>query len=231
MHGGESDGRWRVTVLYLWRVKGFGVLRAIHRMGFDRFFLHRTHDILFHKSLGTGSGKSFTPGDANPNVWGLLVVLDKEADLEKFDLSKVPRTWRKFAIAEKRIVMTPISSHGKWAGREPFQSDSSLRHEGKVAAITRARIKLRMNFLFWSSVPPVADSLHNQDGVEMAIGIGEAPIGLQGTFSIWRDAHVLRQFAYKGQPHASAIEATNLHQWYGEELFARFAVLEERGSI
>jgi hypothetical protein len=203
-------------------------------MGFDRFFLKRNHSVVFHKSLGTGLGKSFTPRDANPHVWGLLVVLDKGADLEsleRFDLSRTPRLWRKFVIAEKRIVMSPMSSHGKWAGFEPFHSDSSLRHEGKIAAITRARIKWRKNFLFWSSVPPVVESLHNQNGVEMAIGIGEAPIGLQGTFSIWRDANSLREFAYKEHPHASAIEATQRHRWYGEELFARFAVLEERGSI
>jgi hypothetical protein len=64
-----------------------------------------------------------------------------------------------------------------------------------------------------------------------AIGIGEAPIGLQGTFSLWSSAASLRDFAYKGKAHQVAIEQTKQFNWYSEELFARFEVLELRGSI
>jgi hypothetical protein len=73
--------------------------------------------------------------------------------------------------------------------------------------------------------------LHQSPGLLNAIGIGEAPIGLQGTFSIWKDAASLRDFAYKGQAHSEAIRATSANQWYSEELFARFAVIEERGLL
>jgi hypothetical protein len=73
--------------------------------------------------------------------------------------------------------------------------------------------------------------LHQSPGLLNAIGIGEAPIGLQGTFSIWQDAASLRDFAYKGQAHSEAIRATSANQWYSEELFARFAVIEERGLL
>jgi hypothetical protein len=65
----------------------------------------------------------------------------------------------------------------------------------------------------------------------MAIGIGEAPIGLQGTFSLWNNAADLRTFAYKGEAHIKAIADTEKFQWYAEELFARFSVREERGSM
>jgi hypothetical protein len=64
-----------------------------------------------------------------------------------------------------------------------------------------------------------------------AIGIGEAPIGLQGTFSLWKSAADLRTFAYKGEAHTKAIADTEKFQWYAEELFARFSVREERGSM
>ena len=57
------------------------------------------------------------------------------------------------------------------------------------------------------------------------------PIGLQGTFSVWKDAASLRDFAYKGKAHSEAIKATSAQQWYSEELFARFAVIEERGML
>jgi heme-degrading monooxygenase HmoA len=73
--------------------------------------------------------------------------------------------------------------------------------------------------------------LHESPGLINAIGIGEAPIGLQGTFSIWEDAAALRNFAYKGQAHAKAITATAENNWYAEELFARFSVVAESGQL
>jgi len=80
-------------------------------------------------------------------------------------------------------------------------------------------------------VPPVTESLHSASGLIAAIGIGEAPIGLQGTFSIWDSGSALRQFAYQGAAHTDAIKATSLNNWYSEELFARFAVIQERGRL
>jgi len=89
----------------------------------------------------------------------------------------------------------------------------------------------REKFSFWRSVPPVTASLKGSPGLIHALGIGEAPIGLQGTFSIWENAAALRNFAYGGQAHQKAIAATAEHQWYSEELFARFAVIHERGEL
>jgi hypothetical protein len=77
----------------------------------------------------------------------------------------------------------------------------------------------------------VTQSLHASEGLIRTIGIGEAPIGLQGTFSLWNSGADLRNFAYKGAAHQSAIAATERHGWYAEELFARFAVRDIRGSI
>jgi hypothetical protein len=54
---------------------------------------------------------------------------------------------------------------------------------------------------------------------------------LQGTFSLWESATAVRDFAYRGQAHQKAIADTARYNWYAEELFARFAVLEQRGLI
>ena len=102
--------------------------------------------------------------------------------------------------------------------------------DGPVAAITRARIKWHDNVKFWRAVPPVNESLHSSPGLIKAIGIGEAPIGLQGTFSLWESASAIRDFAYRTPAHQRAIEATRQIRWYSEEMFARFAVLEESGD-
>jgi hypothetical protein len=72
----------------------------------------------------------------------------------------------------------------------------------------------------------VTAELRSTPGVRFALGIGEAPIGLQGTLSVWRDSGALQEFAYSGPAHRAVIARTPIERWYAEELFARFAVLE-----
>jgi hypothetical protein len=216
-----------MIVAYFWTIKPSRFPRAIHAMGFDRFRLMLDKNVSFHKSLGTGKGETFTPSDANALQWGLIASVE---DIEKIDNSFVIKRWRRISVSEYRAVLEPISSHGQWAGKEPFVA-TAKDWDGAVAAVTRARIKWSQNFRFWRSVPPVTVSLKSAPGLIAAIGIGEAPIGLQGTFSLWESAAAIREFAYKGAAHQKAIADTTTYKWYSEELFARFAVLDQRGSI
>jgi hypothetical protein len=216
-----------MIVAYFWTIKPSRVVNAFFAMGFDRFFLKSDENVSFYKSLGTGKGETFTPRDANSLRWGLVAVVE---DVEKFDESVVIKRWRKGSLSEFRAVLEPISSQGKWAGKEPFAA-TVKDWDGQVAAITRARIKWSQNFRFWRSVPPVTISLKSAPGLVAAIGIGEAPIGLQGTFSLWESAAAIREFAYKGAAHQKAIADTSAYNWYSEELFARFAVRDVRGTL
>ena len=216
-----------MIVAYFWRIKPSAIPFALLAMAVDRFTLSRSKNVGFYKSLGTGKGETFTPADANSLRWGLVAQVD---DIDAFDQSSVVKRWRKKSVVEFRAVLEPISSHGKWAGKEPFVA-TAKDWNGQVAAITRARIKWHQNFRFWSSVPPVTMSLKSAPGLISAIGIGEAPIGLQGTFSLWESAAAIREFAYKGAAHQKAIADTATYNWYSEELFARFAVKDVRGSI
>jgi hypothetical protein len=201
-------------------------------MGLDRILLWRMNGISFWKLLGAGKGETFTPRDADPRRWGLLVVLEQD-QLETLETSPLIRRWRAKSIAEFSADLSPISVHGKWSKKEPFQSINGVdsNWNGKVAAITRARIKWRKNLIFWRSVPPVTQSLRSSPGLVSAIGIGEAPIGLQGTFSLWESGDAVRNFAYRGEAHKAAIAATHREDWYAEELFARFAVTRSNGDI
>jgi len=100
-----------------------------------------------------------------------------------------------------------------------------------VAALTRARIATAKALTFWRAVPPVSADLHRSPGLRLALGIGEAPVGLQGTFSLWDSAAALTGFAHRGSPHVEAIRRTAEEGWYTEELFARFAVLDVEGTF
>ena len=198
-------------------------------MAINKIQLKRLPGISFVKMLGTGKGESFTPKDADPTRWGILVTVS-ENQISNLDKSFVIRSWQKICKKEYRVILKPISSHGFWSRKQPF-SVENFDWSAKIAAVTRARIVWRKNLIFWRAVPPVTESLHQSPGLLNAIGIGEAPIGLQGTFSVWKDAASLRDFAYKGRAHSEAIKATSAQQWYSEELFARFAVIEERGLL
>jgi len=218
-----------ITTIYFWRIKVIFIPLAIIFMAINKIQLKRLTGITFIKLLGTGKGESFTPRDANPLRWGMLITVS-ENQIDMLDKSFVIKSWQKICISEYRVLLKPISSHGFWSGKQPFAVDK-FEWAGKIAAVTRARIVWRKNLIFWRAVPSVTESLHQSPGLLNAIGIGEAPIGLQGTFSIWQDAASLRDFAYKGQAHSEAIRATSANQWYSEELFARFAVIEERGLL
>jgi hypothetical protein len=216
-----------MIVAYFWTIKSNAIPFALLAMALDRIILKRSRNVGFFKSLGTGKGETFTPLDANPLRWGLIAQVN---DIDDFDRSFIVKQWRKNSINEFRAILEPISSHGKWSKQEPF-TPSVKDWDGQVVAITRARIKFTHNFRFWRAVPPVTSSLHDSPGLIAALGIGEAPIGLQGTFSIWESSDALRQFAYRGEAHNAAIAATKKYGWYSEELFSRFALRNVRGSI
>jgi len=219
-----------IVLVYFWKINLRSLPVAILHMAIDRISLKRNKNVTFFKSLGSGKGETFTPKDADSKRWGLLVVIDS-TDLDSFDASALISSWRKISITEYRAVLQPISSHGMWSKRKPFDANQISNWQGPVAAITRARIKWSMNSKFWRAVPPVTVSLKSSPGLLSAIGIGEAPIGLQGTFSRWESGAALRSFAYQGQAHIAAIQATKDLDWYAEELFARFAIIEERGRF
>ena len=235
MHPCYTNGCWRlavsqVVVAYFWTIKKSDLPFALFSMARDRGRLRRSAGVNFAKMLGTGTGENFTPSDADLTRWGALVVIDESA-LESIDSLSVIRSWNKRAEHEVRLVLDPISAHGLWSGSNPFDWSVTPAADSQVVAITRARIKWLQNFRFWKAVPPVSADLHQSPGLIAAIGIGEAPIGLQGTFSLWENGKALRDFAYKGQAHQRAIQATAQYNWYAEELFSRFAVRNVRGKL
>jgi len=127
--------------------------------------------------------------------------------------------------------MCPLSSKGLWAKQQPFGNSIPHRWDGPIAAITRGRIKPRMWPTFWNSVPPVVLDVKEGGGLTFAMGIGEAPVGLQGTFSTWSDGPALSAFAHRRPAHQQVIAQTAALDWYSEELFARLALLSAEGTV
>ncbi|MRJ75421.1 monooxygenase [Aeromicrobium sp. SMF47] len=217
-----------VAVLHVWGTRS--VPSALWRMGRDRIGLRGTPGLRFAKLLGTGSGETFTVRDADPHHWATLTVWEDQQSAAAFESGRLVRGWDALAHERLRVVMSPLSSRGTWSGAEPFAPGPAERHDGPVAAITRARLRVRGAATFWRAVPAVSSDLRGSPGLRMSLGIGEAPVGLQGTFSLWESSDALVDFAYRRSPHLEVVRRTASAGWYAEELFARLAIAEIEGT-
>ncbi|GAA2667563.1 hypothetical protein Apa02nite_010660 [Actinoplanes palleronii] len=205
------------VTLHVWRVPRHAIGSAMLRMAFARRHLA---GLRFGKFLGTGTGETFGPGDSDLTRWAAITVSDAPV--------RFP-TWDKIATSQARIELEPLISRGTWSGRSPF-APTGRKSEGMVLALTRARLRPARALRFWRAVPGVAREIAAAPGLLARFGVGEAPIGWQGTVSVWRDATDLTAFAYRQPEHRAAIARTPADRWYAEELFARFAVHDISGD-
>lgn len=213
------------------RVRSRHILIAFSLMVRQRLSMRKLPGLTFYKLMGTGSGKTFTVRDADLNHWCVLSVWETQEDSLAYLTSKPARQWRKIALTEANIELEPLSAKGTWAKKSPFGNPVPEKWDGLTAALTRASIKPRWWREFWRSVPPVSADLNSTSGLITSLGIGEAPIGLQGTFSIWETNESITAFSSKQKPHAAVIARTHETGWYSEELFARFKVTKLSGTF
>jgi heme-degrading monooxygenase HmoA len=208
------------------------ILVALLRIAFDRFRIKKNNsDLVFFRLLGTGTGRTFTSKDANYKRWVILTVWNNQHAASAFNDHKIFKHWQARSAEFATYYLATLSSKGSWAGKQPFGNPTAHRWDGPVLSITRARIKFRMWRRFQKEVPPVSNSLHSSSGMMTAFGIGEAPIGLQGTVSVWKSNKALTQFAQREHAHRVVIAKTHELNWYSEELFARFAIIATHGSL
>lgn len=213
----------------IWQVPTSRIPLAIGFMGLHRRPLRKNLGLDFFKLLGTGSGNTFTARDADPNHWALLTIWQTSELADAFSDSVVCKQWQSISTASAKLHLIPISARGKWNGKEVFGEGSLEKWDGPTAALTRASIKVRWWREFWRSVPPVSADLNATAGLITSLGIGEAPVGLQGTFSIWKDNDSITQFASRQRAHQDVVRKTHETGWYSEELFARFKVVHASG--
>jgi len=222
-----------LVTLTFWGVPRARIPAAVAAMALDRRHLRGSGGGAprFAKLLGTGDGRTFTVRDADPHHWALIATWDDVAAADAFEAGPLHRGWARRAHERLDVRLTPLTSRGRWSRRQPFGDPQPGRTDGPVAAVTRARIRPSRTVRFWRAVPPVSADLAQAPGLELAVGIGEAPIGLQGTFSLWRSADDLVAFAHRRPAHADVVRRTPREAWYAEELFARFAVVSVRGTF
>ena len=207
--------------LHVWRVPRRRLGAALLRMARDPRAVRARPGVRFAKFLGTGTGTSFGPGDADLTRFAAVIAAPQ--------IPILPR-WDEISDSSATVELTPLHSRGTWSGQRPFEPSAVDRSDGMVLALTRARLRPGKALTFWRAVPPVAAELHAAPGLLARFGIGEAPIGWQGTVTVWRGAADLVGFAYRQPEHRAVIARTPTDKWYAEDLFARFAVRSISGD-
>ena len=100
----------------------------------------------------------------------------------------------------------------------------------RVAVLTRATVRARHWRAFVGAGRRVSVEVAAAPGLLAVVGIGEAPLGRQATFSLWRRGADAHAFAYGRPEHLTAVRRTRAEGWYGEQLFARFQPYGSAGT-
>lgn len=187
---------------------------------------------IFWKLMGNGKDAQV---DLAPDYkhWSILTTWENEADFRAFEQhSSVMKWFRFFGMEEFTILLKPLSAHGLWSGIEPFKAERTATNSTeRIAVITRASIHFRRLKEFRENIKQAADAMRSAEGFILSAGMGENPFVDQATFSIWENSQSMKDYAYKSVDHANVIKLTRERKWYKEELFARFEIIECKGSL
>ncbi len=198
-------------------------------MGAARLSFMRMPDVGFWKLCGSGTGEGFTP-KPNTAVWAILATWpDEPTARHRISTAPVYRRWQGRAAESWTILLEPTSARGKWSGVTPF-TPTAAPNPGPIVALTRASMRASTFLRFWRRVPDISAVIGQDPNVIFKIGIGELPLLHQITFSIWPDAASMANFARGDGPHGRAIQAVRAENWFSEELYARFRILDDWGS-
>ena len=207
-----------VLILTQWRrdALGWGLLRLVR----GERPLRGTPGLVFTRVLGSGQAGGFglRPGLDHQ---GLFLVFDNEPDADRFITSSaVLNAYRAHAQECCVLKLHASSCRGTWAGRSITPTREAPLH-GPIAALTRGSVRPSRLWSFWRHSPATQTAVATAPGCELAMGLGEAPLLRQATFSLWRNQAAMDAYARSG-PHLQAIRATAQGGHLSESMFVRF---------
>jgi hypothetical protein len=174
----------------------------------------------FAKVLGSGveGGFGLKP---SASILGLFCVFQDAASAEAFTSDNgLMRRWQDRSRESFCVTMQVYSCRGSWAGSR-LAVTAAAPLAGPVVSLTRASIRPSRAAAFWRMQPPAERSLEQATGCRLAIGVGEAPLLRQATFTVWDDVAAMDRYARSGA-HQDAIVAAARGGFFSESMFVRF---------
>jgi heme-degrading monooxygenase HmoA len=198
--------------------------QALANMGLLPRKIAKVPGLRFFKLMGSGKdGFSIKP---NWGKYSLLAIWENKAAAAAYFKSSLFASQLAQCTSHDTHYLRAYQAHGLWDGQQPFELNGEAAAGKPIAVITRATIKTKYLTKFWKDVPQVSQSIMQKEGRIFSIGIGELPLIMQATFSIWKSAEQMKEFAYKSKYHREVVAKTRKLGWYKEEMFARFEVLD-----
>ena len=182
----------------------------------------------FAKALGSGRRGGF---GLQPSLsrQGLFAVFDNEAEADDFLQSSLTVAgYRDHAEELCVLKLRAVSCRGRWSGQTIGVRAAPVEAGATVASLTRASIRPHKAHRFWAHSPPAEVALQRAEGCLLAVGLGEAPLLRQATFSLWRDQAAMDAYA-RGGAHGQAIRGALQEGWFSESMFVRFVPLSISG--
>lgn len=195
----------------------------------SRFMLRGVDGLEFWRVLGTGEDDDTSPS-ADLSRTALFLTWRNEDVLRNFQREHSLARQMNGAEEHWQVKLRSVGGVGSWKGRAIPELLEQGSDEGRIAIITRARVRAMSWRAFGRAGIPVDRSLKLASGLLGVVGIGEAPVGMLGTFSLWESASHMKQWAYESPQHQEVMRRTRDERWYGEEMFARFEPYDSTGT-
>lgn len=199
-----------------------------HRTALGSWLPQHTPGLRFIKTLGSGvdGGFGLMP---SPSHQAMFCVFDSDHAASDF-IAHSTLVDRYRQRSEELFIATlrAASVRGSWDGMS-LTASAVLAPDAPVATLTRASIRTPAAAAFWRHAPAAQQSLLDAAGCELAIGMGEAPLLRQATFSLWENAAAMDAYARNGA-HLDAIRAAWKHQFFSESMFVRFLPVRLQGQ-
>ena len=218
-----------LLVDYVRQHQGWGWLRLVSGPS----ALREVPGLRFAKVMGSGQGGGFSLRPSATHQ-GVIASFDNWAHAHEFMQGEWVHAVRERARESWVGVLSVQSARGQW-DQQDWAPTTDAAVQGcptepspALAVLTRASIRPAKAMAFWRHAPATQIDLDAADGCQLAMGLGEAPLLRQCTFSVWRDAAAMRAYAHHAS-HQQAIQAAYKHQFFSESLFVHFRPLYMQG--
>lgn len=198
---------------------------AFSQMGIMPRRLKQVQGLQFFKLMGSGAGHGFSLKPDFSTYCLLGVWDDKKRALAFFEQHPAYQTFQAKSFRQQTFYLKATQVKGFWNQKQPFDLNT-VDPQLPFAVLTRASISRKRLVEFWRYVPANEKAIHGAKGLLFSKGVGELPLVEQATLSIWENKEAMMAFAYQNPIHRETIRLTHARNWYSEEMFAEFNVLE-----